>query len=124
MTENDQNQQPQYAAGNSRYDTDSSDGEFSGFGFDSAGSDIEMNSKSSVSSVHTAELTDFNSGPSDGESECEADIAANRQVWSVNDRANVQKQPFGGPQPGLVVILGPDDNEFDFFKAIFPSVSD
>ncbi|MCG8074811.1 MAG: hypothetical protein JAY75_01030 [Candidatus Thiodiazotropha taylori] len=119
--ENDKNQPSQLAIGNDNMESDVSDGEFSGFGSDAAGSDIEIDDYSSVSTVHTADLSDFDDDLSDGESNGSDDDANAQQArWQVNDRSDVGKSPFGGPQPGPTIILGPEDNELDFFNLFFP----
>lgn len=110
---------------NGRVESDISDGEWSGYDGESLQSDISIESVSSsisrVSSVNTADLSDWNDAPTDPESDSDGeDGAERRQRWKVNDRSNLQKQPFGGPQPGSTVILGPDSNELDFFQLFFP----
>ena len=94
-----------------------------------------MSDVSSVGSVRTADLTDWESEGHD-QSAYSADCSENDQSdleddrrrrrragWRINDRSNHPKQQFGGPQPGANVILGPEANEYNFFLAFFPSFS-
>ena len=39
----------------------------------------------------------------------------------VNDQTEMPKVPFFLPVPGANVVLGPDENKFDFFLLFFPA---
>lgn len=40
-------------------------------------------------------------------------------MTQVNDRSDIRKQPFGGPQPSPAIVLEPDNNELHYFYLFF-----
>lgn len=99
--ENDRNDLPEWL--NNR---DSDESDFSGYSSDEVDSDRAQSSGND------------DSDRSGSESENEGGPA---ERWVVNDRTARPKSQFFGPVPGANAVLGPDENELDFFLLFFPA---
>lgn len=66
---------------------------------------------------------------SESELESDSDISSDNETveeicdqtrWKANDRSDLPKRPFTGPDPGPTIDLDPNASEFDFFELFFP----
>lgn len=81
---------------------------------------LSDDSEGSLSGFSESDIQSDRALSSGDETDSDADNANNQERWVVNDRSAQQKSAFSGPAPGPNAVLGPDENELDFFHVFFP----